>query len=241
MMQMRRGSDSNDDNDNDGTEDDVGNRREIAGEGMSDETIHTTTQPRATTFSDFKDPAHELLLLKALDKVRPFGVQHGQTRASWWRVFRYLRDHDDKERAEDRPTVFDDVNPRVCQTKWKNLSSEYTVHETAMLRATGVKPEITDRLKYIQPVYEFEQACRRTGRDNRDKRQRKKARTESSRVRGFLLLGGLEQVLFVRGAPHLPQPIQGFLSGTESETGVSVVSNRTPRIPGMRKRAWRYC
>jgi hypothetical protein len=234
-------SDDNDDNDDDGTEDeeevgdDVGNRRETAGEGTCDETVHRSSQPRATIFTGFKDPAHELLLLKALDTVRPFGVQHGQTGTAWSRVVQYLRDHDDKEQAEGRPRVFDDVNPRVCQARWKNLSSEYAAHETAMLRATGVNPEITDRLKYIQPVYEFEQACRKTTDDNKDKRHRKKARTESNRVEGLLLLER-SRTGPVRVAPDLPQPIQGFMSGTESESGVSVVSNRTPRTPGMKKR-----
>ncbi|KAG9070780.1 hypothetical protein KI688_008320 [Linnemannia hyalina] len=181
-----RDSDSNNDDEtkDEEVEDDVGNRRETAREGTSDGTVRRTPQPRATTFNGFKDPAHELLLLKALDAVRPFGIQHGQTRAAWSRVVQYLKDYDDKERAEGRPTVFDDVNPCVCQARWKNLSSEYAEHEAAMLRATGVNPQIADRLKYMQPVYEFEQACRKTADDNKDKRHRKKARTESNRVEG---------------------------------------------------------
>ncbi|KAK3811562.1 MAG: hypothetical protein J3R72DRAFT_480791 [Linnemannia gamsii] len=117
-----RDSDSNDDND-DETEDEeeaegnVGNRREPVGEETGDEMVRHTPQLRATTFNGFKDPAHELLLLKALDTVRPFGIQHGKTGAAWSRVVQYLRDYDDKERADGRPTVFDDVNPRVSSVR----------------------------------------------------------------------------------------------------------------------------
>ncbi|KAG9065259.1 hypothetical protein KI688_002582 [Linnemannia hyalina] len=74
-----RDSDSNNDDQtkDEEVEDDVGNRRETAREGTSDGTVRRTPQPRATTFNGFKDPAHEFLLLKALDAVRPFGIQHG--------------------------------------------------------------------------------------------------------------------------------------------------------------------
>ncbi|KAF8945819.1 hypothetical protein BGZ47_001896 [Haplosporangium gracile] len=82
--------------------------------------------------------------LKTLDAVRPFGIQHGQTGAAWSRAVQYLKDHDDKERAKGRSAVFDDVNPRVCHARWKNLSREYAEHEAAMLRATRVNPQITD-------------------------------------------------------------------------------------------------
>ncbi|KAG0010695.1 hypothetical protein BGZ81_002606 [Podila clonocystis] len=232
--------DSNETEDND-TEDDerasVGNRREALREDeRSENTVRHKQQPRINTFNGFKDAAHELLLLKALDVVRPFGVQHGQTGAAWLRVVRYLKDHDNKERDEGRPTVFDGVNPRVCQARWKNLSREYAEHEADMKAATGVNPQITDRLKHIQPVYEFEQACKQTADDNKDIWQCKKARTESNRVAGEFLLERSRT-----GPAHVPsdspQLTQGFLSGTESESSVSIVSNYSPRTPGMRKRA----
>ncbi|KAI9233369.1 MAG: hypothetical protein BYD32DRAFT_426191 [Podila humilis] len=90
--------------------------------------------------------------------------------------------------------------------------------------------------KTYHPVYEFEQACKRTSDDNKDKRQRKKARTDNNRVAGEILLersrAGASQV-----ASESPQLSQGFQSGTESESSVSIVSNYTPRTPGMRKKA----
>jgi len=104
-----------------------------------------------------------------------------------------------------------------------------------MRAATGVNPQITNWLKHIQPVYEFEQACRKIADDNKDKQQCKKAWTESNQVAGeFLLKRSRAGTLHV--ASDSPQLTQGFLSGTEFESCVSIVSNYSPRTPGMRKR-----
>lgn len=169
--------------------------------------------------------------------------------AAWLRVVQYLKDHDNKEHAAGHLTVFDDVNPRVCQARWKGLSREFADYEAEMAIATGVNPQLTDRLKHIQPVYEFEKACRKTTTENKDKRQRKKARTESNRVEGQNLLDRSRMGLrrgpgsdqsepgSVQVAPDTPQLPQGFLSGTESESNLSTVSNFNPRTPAMRKRA----
>ncbi|KAG0007038.1 hypothetical protein BGZ81_005184, partial [Podila clonocystis] len=90
--------------------------------------------------------------------------------------------------------------------------------------------------------------------ENKDKWQRKKARTESNRVDGEQLLErsrtGLHQrpqssigstPVSVESTPSSteaaldsPHLSQGFFSGTESE---SAVSTYTPRTPAMRKRA----
>ncbi|KAG0011053.1 hypothetical protein BGZ82_003179, partial [Podila clonocystis] len=150
--------------------------------------IQCTRQPCANAFNGFKDPAHEIVLLKALDVVRPFGAQHGQTASAWLRVVWYLKDHDDKERAAGRPTMFNDVNSRVCQARWKTLSHEYSDFEDDMVIASGVNPQITDHLKHIQPVYKFEKSCKKASDENKDKRQCKKAQTESNRVDGEHLL-----------------------------------------------------
>ncbi|KAG0273514.1 hypothetical protein BGZ95_010678 [Linnemannia exigua] len=229
-----RESDSNYSNDDEIADDeeagdDVDNRRKTTGERTSDGVVHRTQQP----FNGFEDPAHERLLLKALHAVKPFGIRHGEADAAWSGVVQYPRNHDDKERAKGCSTVFDNVNSRVCQARWKDLSIEYAVHEAAMLRANGVSILMTDRLKYIQPVYEFEQACRKTADDI--KRHYKKARTESKQVKVPRLLKRSRSGL-VQGAPDPPQPTQGFLSGTESDSDVSVVSTRTPRILRKRKR-----
>lgn len=62
--------DETEDNDDDEqVRDDVGNRRETSGEGMSEGTVRRTSLllPRTSVFNGFKDPTHEVLLLKALD------------------------------------------------------------------------------------------------------------------------------------------------------------------------------
>ncbi|KAG0069156.1 hypothetical protein BGZ93_002909 [Podila epicladia] len=250
------GLNANETNDNETDDENTGESDGDSAENVEEldvGTIQRTRQPRANAFNGFKDPAHEIVLLKALDVVRPFGAQHGQTATAWLRVVRYLKDHDDKERAAGRPTVFNDVNPRVCQARWKTLSREYADFEDDMVIASGVNPHITDRLKHIQPVYEFEKSCKKASNENKDKRQRKKARTESNRVDGEHLLersrtglrqrppgsiglipGSIESTPSSTEAQDSPHLSQGFFSGTESE---SAVSTYTPRTPAMRKRA----
>ncbi|KAF9916015.1 hypothetical protein FBU30_001579 [Linnemannia zychae] len=86
-----------------GEEDEFGNGNQESGEETEDEDREVYTQDiasgeedrggsdrdavgRKQNFRKFSLPSHEIILLEALDAVRPFGAQHGQTQAAWLRV-----------------------------------------------------------------------------------------------------------------------------------------------------------
>ncbi|KAF8948064.1 hypothetical protein BGZ47_006609 [Haplosporangium gracile] len=220
------------------------------------------SQRARTAFVGFKDPKLELVLLHALDAVRPFGAQHGRKLDAWKSVVQNLKDHDAIEQEAGRPAVFSLVNTRVCQAKWNTLSDEYAEHLREMRRTTGANPTLTKRLQLMGAIYDYELSCKEDSTRKKQKRSHDNARKESNRVNGLALLER-SRLGPSRGLPSLPQSSTAqasdmlnsadpsspaslarssseVFSGTESDSSISMISSssvRTPRTPGLRKRA----
>lgn len=246
----------------DGTDtdtDDIASGGLILPEGAA---IGLSPQRSRAPFNGFKDPKLELILLHALDAVRPFGAQHGRKLDAWKSVVQNLKDHDAIEQDAGRLAVFSLVNARVCQAKWNTLSDEYAEHLREMRRTTGANPTLTKRLQLMGAIYEHELSCKEDSARKKQKRSHDNTRKESNRVNGLALMERSRSGP-ARGPPSMPHSTtvqlddmlnpagpsspagltrssSGFLSGTESDSNVSVLSSssvRTPRTPGLRKRA----
>ncbi|KAF9536398.1 hypothetical protein EC957_011099 [Mortierella hygrophila] len=254
------GGETDDEAGNDGTDtDDLTGGSLISPEGAD---VGLPSQRARTAFTGFKDLKLELILLQALDAVRPFGAQHGRKLDAWRSIVQHLKDHDVIEQEAGRPAVFGLVNARVCQAKWNTLSDEYAEHLREMRRTTGANPTLTKRLQLMGAIYDYELSCKEESARKKQKRSHDNARKESNRVNGLALMERSRSGPS-RRSPSMPRTTtvqsddilnpesmsspagltrssSGCFSGTESDSSISIISSssvRNPRTPGLRKRA----
>ncbi|KAF9570526.1 hypothetical protein BGW38_008737, partial [Lunasporangiospora selenospora] len=120
---------------------------------------------------------------------RPFGAKYGQSKAAWERVIDYLNEYDKEQfRKLGASAVFEGVTVRLCQAKWDTLSREYKQYETRLDRASGVAPEVNERLILIQAIYDYEQACTKALQEVKRNKEQDKQRAQGDREAGRALL-----------------------------------------------------
>ncbi|KAK3830062.1 MAG: hypothetical protein JOS17DRAFT_830500 [Linnemannia elongata] len=171
------GGETDEDAGNDGTDtEDLTGESLISPEGAD---VGLPFQRVRTAFTGFKDPKLELILLQALNAVRPFGAQYRRKLDAWRSIVQHPKDHDPIEQEAGRPAVFSLVNAREYHAKWNTLSDEYAEQLHEMRRTTGANPTLTKRLKLMGAIYDYEQSCKEESARKKQKRSHYNARTES--------------------------------------------------------------
>ncbi|KAK3805231.1 MAG: hypothetical protein J3R72DRAFT_499875 [Linnemannia gamsii] len=184
---------------------------------------------RQAKFPGF-NKAMELVLLKGLNAVKPFGAQHGTTVEAWARVVQYLKDDDDKERAKGKENRFSLVNVRNCKERWVALSAEYAAIAAKSLRDSGTNSTIDARYTELQDAYLYEQSCLDAKKARKSNRHHTQAQAVLNRTNGDRLMvasrtGPVQRRTIEGQGTALDQPMDedpplqfnaGFLSGTES-------------------------
>ncbi|KAF9147370.1 hypothetical protein BG015_011016 [Linnemannia schmuckeri] len=232
--------------------------RSDADDEVEEEQPQLHAEPMAPPRRQLKFPgfnkAMELVLLKGLNAVKPFGAQYGETADAWARVVRYLKEDDDKERARGKEARFDLVNARNCKEKWLALSAEYAAMAAKSLRDSGTNPTIDARYTELQEAYLYEQTCLNTKKEKKSRRHHAQAQATLNKTNGEHLMvasrtgpvrgrtvEGQQTALAHSSCEDLPLQLSaGFLSGTESDASQSTSTSsqhKPPRTPGMKKRA----
>lgn len=108
-----------------------------------------------TRFDFRKESIQELIFLRGLALHLPFVYPHphGSGTDAWDKLVDYLHEADRIE----RPTTpfFTNVNVRSCRVAWERLYNEQKRYEAAMLAATGIAPQETERRRLMEKLLRF--------------------------------------------------------------------------------------
>ncbi|KFH68874.1 hypothetical protein MVEG_05678 [Podila verticillata NRRL 6337] len=182
-------TDSGSDNEQEGSVADIS-----GGEDDTAETPTTQVGTHKTQFRKFLLPECELILLRALNDVRPFSNKRGAATKLWEQVELYLHKHDAaRKRRNNAEPHFTDVTVRACKSKWNVIISE--------------------RNTLIQEIFEYEKSIERELESKRKEQERQRKRKADDREDGRLLL---EQS---RAGPR--RRINVSASESDQDTGVS--------------------
>ncbi|KAF9280456.1 hypothetical protein BGZ74_002594, partial [Mortierella antarctica] len=126
----------------------------------NDDTIATPAvraASRKTQFRKFLLPECELILLRALDDVKPFSAKRGQGAKLWDNVELFLHQYDTAQRRDKgAEPMFTDVSVRACKNKWSAISKEHKVEEGILKTKSGITLPVTERNTLIKAIYAYE-------------------------------------------------------------------------------------
>ncbi|KAF9271931.1 hypothetical protein BGZ74_005548, partial [Mortierella antarctica] len=144
---------------------------------------------RKTQFRKFLLPECELILLKALNDVRPFSNKRGVATKLWEQVELYLHKHDTAQRRKNNAEPnFTDVTVRACKSKWSAISKAHAVEDGVLKNATGITLPVSERNTLILEIFEYEKSIERELESKRKEQERQKKRKVDDREDGRLLL-----------------------------------------------------
>ncbi|KAG0016504.1 hypothetical protein BGZ82_001035, partial [Podila clonocystis] len=241
-------TDSGSDNDQEGSVADVSGGEDDAAEAP---TIQVGS--RKTQFRKFLLPECELILLRALNDVRPFSNKRGAATKLWEQVELYLHKHDAaQKRRNNAEPHFTDVTVRACKSKWSVISKAHAIEDGVLKNATGITLPVSERTTLIQEIFEYEKSIERELESKRKEQERQKKRKADDREDGRLLLeqsrAGPRRRIDVSASESdqdtgvLQQELQQQEGGTtteyESDTSTASAAIRANPTPARRRRVF---
>ncbi|KAF9367464.1 hypothetical protein CPB97_005725, partial [Podila verticillata] len=166
-----------------------GSIADISGDDSASETPTTQGRSRKTQFHKFLLPKCELILLQALNDVRPFSNKWGEATKLWDQVEHYLHKYDAAQRMKNSmEPLFTDVTVHACKSKWVAIHKAHAVEDGVLKNKTGITLPVTRRNTLIQDIYEYEIAIKREQENKKKEQERKTKWKADDRKDGKLLL-----------------------------------------------------
>ena len=160
--------------------------------GVEDDVAEApTTQVRShkTQFCKFLLPECELILLRALNDVRPFSNKCGAATKLWEQVELYLHKHDAAQKWRNNMELhFTDITVHACKSKWSVISKVYAIEDGILKNATGITLLVSECNTLIQEIFEYEKLIGRELESKQKEQERLKKCKADDHEDGRLLL-----------------------------------------------------
>ncbi|KAF9368389.1 hypothetical protein CPB97_004672 [Podila verticillata] len=134
-----------------------------------------------------------IILLQALDVVKPFSTGYGKTKQAWEGVIAFLHQHDEGLVAAGGKPVFEGVTVHCCQDNWDDLVSEFKQYQAKLDTGTGINPKVTELIKHTQPVYLYAQSIKEKSASRADKQKAVQERVEANKKKSQDLLASSQR------------------------------------------------
>lgn len=162
--------DSGSDNEQEGSVTDISGGKDDAAETP-------TTQVRICKmqFCKFLLPECKLVLLRALNDVRPFSNKCGAATKLWEQVELYLHKHNTaKKRRNNVEPHFTDITVCACKSKWSTISKAHAIEDGVLKNVTGITLPVSECNTLIQEIFEYEKSIERELESKQKEQERQK-------------------------------------------------------------------